>query len=176
MAESNEGHREASIGVQHAQIGDHLIRGTDANFNWEHQSDEDHPEKQSAKREAEVNQRKSRQQGDGNLANGDDQSADQTGLHHGPDGWHLATQRGFAAKQGETIRLPKIVARHHRHRDASGNLLSRLGRGHKREVQRKSHNRDTDQQDHVRQNVKARSSFDHVSTALSFQRSGTAPR
>ena len=65
-----------------------------------------------------------------------------------------------------------MIARQHRHGDAARYLLGGLGGGHKREVKREGHNAYTEQQNKVRQQVEARASFNHVSTALSFRQSG----
>ena len=75
-------HRQAGVGVEHAEVGDHLVGREDAHLDRQHQRDEDHPEHQAAQREAEVDDRERRQQRDRDLADRDDQRGDQAHPHH----------------------------------------------------------------------------------------------
>ena len=87
----NQGKRQAGIGVDQAEIRDDLVRRQDADFHRQHQGNEDHPEKRTPERKAEIDKGESRHNGDRDLAAGNDQRHDQAVPHH------LAYRRGAGA-------------------------------------------------------------------------------
>ena len=80
----------------------------DAHLDREHQGDKDHPEHQIPQGEPEVDDRKGRQQRDGNLADGNHQGADQADQHHGAAGRQLAAHAGFSPEERQPIAFQEV--------------------------------------------------------------------
>ena len=121
---------------------DHLVGGQDAHLHRQHQRHEDHPEHQAAEREAEVDDRERRQQRDRDLADGDDQRADQAHASaSAPPAAALLPYSRLPAEQRQLVALEHVAAGQQRHRHVLHDLLGRVRAGDERDVDRKSDDR-----------------------------------
>ena len=69
---------QPGIGVEHLQVGHHLVGRIDADFDRQHQRDKDDPERRLAERKAEIHHGIGRQDRDENLADAQCRSPRQT--------------------------------------------------------------------------------------------------
>ena len=167
-------HRQAGVAVEHAEVRHHLVGRTDAHLHRQHQRDEDRPEEELPEREAEVDDRKRRQQRDRDLAEGDDQRADEAHRHHAAHR-HLGARPAALAGEGLGVVDCELIAgdqRHRRLRDA----LRGVRRGDEGDVDREGDDQHADDQHEVRQRGEQWFALDHFSSSLSSRRSGTARR
>jgi hypothetical protein len=137
VADAISGTVRPGVAVEHAQVRNDLVGGPDAHFHRQHQRDKDRPEEEHAKREPEIDDREGRQQGDGNLANGNDQRLTRLTIIMRPTGpWRrnrpcrCRSRRRCSSRSGGCPAAWAWV---------SARWLGRLGRRHEGQVQGKGH-------------------------------------
>jgi hypothetical protein len=129
----------------------------DPHFDRQHQRDEDQPEREIAKRKAEVHDRVRRDHRDGDLADRNRQRHDETVEQHAAE-----RRRGIAAAlrpDGRDV-FEQMRARHQRQRHAEYFVLVHRGRA-ERDVHRKHHQHDAENQHRVAEKVETAAILDH---------------